>query len=201
MIKIALVPVSVVAGVLHVALTDQGALPSTTALTTDELLMDSAKRLAGEIAPAYLDTPRSQVGAYGGGDSIAVAYVLPLPGGIGLPDGYAWVELSETDKVLTDGESFIIAHSLSLLTNSIGRDMTAFHLVKDVFTVSDLRSVFEALWRCTLDEPNFRRDLLRARDAVVDTGRTSPNGRGRPGALYVRGPAHRLTPPISRPGE
>ncbi len=73
---------------------------------------------------------------------------------------------------------------------------TAF--LDEPFTLGELRRVYEAVWGETLHEGNFRRKVLSTPGFVEQTGRTAPTD-GRPAALYRRGDATRLHPPILRP--
>jgi len=73
---------------------------------------------------------------------------------------------------------------------------TAF--LDEPFTLGELRRVYEAVWGEPLHEGNFRRKVLSTNGFVEPTGRTAPTD-GRPAALYRRGIATRLHPPILRP--
>jgi 8-oxo-dGTP diphosphatase len=73
---------------------------------------------------------------------------------------------------------------------------TAF--VDEPFTIGELRRVYEAVWGETLHEGNFRRKVLSTAGFVEPTGATAPTY-GRPAALYRRGRATRLHPPVLRP--
>ncbi len=73
---------------------------------------------------------------------------------------------------------------------------TAF--LDEPFTLGELRRVYEAVWGQALHEGNFRRKVLSTPGFVESTGETAPTD-GRPAALYRRGPATRLHPPILRP--
>jgi 8-oxo-dGTP diphosphatase len=73
---------------------------------------------------------------------------------------------------------------------------TAF--LDEPFTLGELRRVYEAVWGETLHEGNFRRKVLSTPAFVEPTGRTAPTD-GRPAALYRRGEATQLHPPILRP--
>jgi 8-oxo-dGTP diphosphatase len=73
---------------------------------------------------------------------------------------------------------------------------TAF--LDEPFTLGELRRVYEAMWGEPLHEGNFRRKVLSTNGFVEPTGRTAPTD-GRPAALYRRGAATRLHPPILRP--
>jgi 8-oxo-dGTP diphosphatase len=73
---------------------------------------------------------------------------------------------------------------------------TAF--LDEPFTLGELRRIYEAVWGEPLHEGNFRRKVLSTPGFVEPTGRTAPTV-GRPAALYCRGAATRLHPPILRP--
>jgi len=73
---------------------------------------------------------------------------------------------------------------------------TAF--LDEPFTLGELRRVYEAVWGEHLHEGNFRRKVLSTPGFVEPTGATAPTD-GRPAALYRRGEATHLHPPILRP--
>jgi 8-oxo-dGTP diphosphatase len=73
---------------------------------------------------------------------------------------------------------------------------TAF--LDEPFTLGELRRVYEAVWGEQLHEGNFRRKVLSTPGFVEATGETAPTD-GRPAALYRRGGATRLHPPLLRP--
>jgi 8-oxo-dGTP diphosphatase len=79
----------------------------------------------------------------------------------------------------------------SLATAFVGRE----------FTLSELRSVYEAAWGEELDPGNFRRKVLSTPGFVIATGRRGqpgPEG-GKPPDTYRAGATVRLDPPLRRP--
>lgn len=66
------------------------------------------------------------------------------------------------------------------------------------FTVAQLRRVYEAVWGRPLDPRNFHRKVTGVPGLLVDTGSVHAEGRGRPAAVYRRGPATALHPPLLR---
>ena len=68
------------------------------------------------------------------------------------------------------------------------------------FTIGDLRTVYEAVWGEPLDPRNFSRKVTGTKDFVQPTGASRAPETGRPAALYRRGPARTLYPPILRNG-
>ena len=68
----------------------------------------------------------------------------------------------------------------------------------DVFTIGELRRVYEAIWGVELDPANFARKVLSVRGFVEETGRVISQGPGRPAREYRLGPIRTLHPPIVR---
>ena len=72
----------------------------------------------------------------------------------------------------------------------------------EVFTVAELRHVYQAVWGVPLDPRNFHRKTTGTQGFLVPVGRDSAPGPGggRPAALYRRGDASLLHPAMLRPG-
>jgi 8-oxo-dGTP diphosphatase len=66
------------------------------------------------------------------------------------------------------------------------------------FTVTQLRRVYEAVWRRTLDPRNFQRKVTSTPGFLEPTATRVTGVRGRPAQLYRRGPATALHPPMLR---
>jgi 8-oxo-dGTP diphosphatase len=73
---------------------------------------------------------------------------------------------------------------------------TAF--CQEPFTIADLRKVYEVVWDTTLDPGNFSRKVTRTDGFVIATGDHRVGDNGRPPALYRRGEAVTLYPPMLR---
>jgi len=69
---------------------------------------------------------------------------------------------------------------------------------RDMFTVAELRRVYEIVWGTPLDPRNFHRKVTGAERFLVDTVQASSSG-GRPAPLYRRGDTDILHPPMLRP--
>jgi 8-oxo-dGTP diphosphatase len=67
-----------------------------------------------------------------------------------------------------------------------------------VFTIGDLRHVYEVVWDEPIDPRNFSRKLAQTKGFVEPTGGKRTPDTGRPAALYRRGPAQILNPPLMR---
>lgn len=66
------------------------------------------------------------------------------------------------------------------------------------FTMTDLRQVYEIVWDTTLDPRNFHRKVSGTDGFLVPTGERAFRQVGRPAAVYRRGPATLLYPPMLR---
>jgi 8-oxo-dGTP diphosphatase len=67
------------------------------------------------------------------------------------------------------------------------------------FTISQLRTVYEAVWGAPLDPRNFHRKVTATDGFVEPVGASTSDGRGRPAQLFRRGTAEILYPPMLRP--
>jgi len=66
------------------------------------------------------------------------------------------------------------------------------------FTIGDLRKVYEVVWNTPLDPRNFSRKVAHTEGFIEPTGTKRNPDTGRPAALYQRGPAQTLNPPLLR---
>jgi 8-oxo-dGTP diphosphatase len=66
------------------------------------------------------------------------------------------------------------------------------------FTVNELRRVYETVWGHALDPRNFHRKVTSVDGFLIATGERTTRDGGRPAALYHRGPATLMHPPILR---
>jgi 8-oxo-dGTP diphosphatase len=108
--------------------------------------------------------------------------------GVGSPDG----------APLAFDHARVIADGIERARAKLEYTTLATAFLDEPFTLGELRRVYEAVWGETLHEGNFRRKVLSTPGFVEPTGRTAPTD-GRPAALYARGKATQLHPPILRP--
>ncbi|WP_237048275.1 NUDIX hydrolase [Lentzea guizhouensis] len=66
------------------------------------------------------------------------------------------------------------------------------------FTVAELRRVYEIVWGVELDPRNFHRKVTGVEGMLEATGESTTRDGGRPAALFRRGPASVLHPPLVR---
>jgi len=72
------------------------------------------------------------------------------------------------------------------------------------FTITQLRTTYEAIWGSALDPRNFHRKATKTASFIEPTGGTVREGAGRPATLYrlvpgVDDTAFVLDPPLRRP--
>lgn len=182
-------------------------------LRDDEDLRAAADReLREETA---LDSSRlhmEQVGTYGApgrdprGRVVTVAYLaiapsLPVPTAGSDARAARWVPV---DAALDPGAALafdhdrILADGVERARRRLEHTTLATAFCAEPFTIGDLRRVYEVVWGAPLDPRNFNRKVTRTEGMLVPTGRTRGSETGRPAALYRRGPATTLYPPMLR---
>jgi 8-oxo-dGTP diphosphatase len=121
-----------------------------------------------------------------------------IPGGM-------WIDARETYG-LAEGDRKVMEYAVFRLRAKLGYTTIAFHLMPDLFTLSELQSVFETILGRPLDKRNFRRRMATL-GILSGTRQTRRDGSHRPARLYRfrrdRDPTDYLTPPwaSSQPGE
>ncbi|MFF0244851.1 NUDIX hydrolase [Streptosporangium sandarakinum] len=143
------------------------------------------------------------------GRVITVAYLalgpdLPLP--VAGTDAAAarWEPVS---SALAPGTSLAFDHAeilsdgLERARSQLEHTTVAAAFCPEPFTVGDLRHIYEAVWGFKLDPSNFRRKVTRTEGFLEPTGERRFPETGRPAALYRRGSASLLIPPLLRSSE
>lgn len=188
----------------------------------DETLDDAARRILRTVAgidalvdPDHL-THLEQLRTYGDprrdarARVVSVAYLAFTPIGAlpaAMPDGPTRRFVPATDLAGLGGEvrlafdhDRIVPDAVERVRAKLEYTPLALAFVEEPFTLGDVRQVYEAVWGLGLDRANFRRKVTTTPGFVVPTGETAPPGRGggRPPALYRRGTARALHPPMLR---
>ncbi len=192
-----------------------------------EDLPDAAGRILANETGGLGGTYLEQLGTYGtpGRDPrmrvISVAYLAfapelpePHPGGtakaaawvpvgvLGLAEGCPRQQTGTTRKLAFD-HAQIVADGLERARSKLEYSPLATAFVVEPFTISELRTVYEAVWGESLHAGNFHRKVLSVPGFIESTGETTQAGgpRGGPRSrLYRSGDARLLHPALLRPG-
>ena len=179
-------------------------------LRSDEPLEDAARReLAEETA---LDSGRlhlEQLGAYSAPDRdprgrvitmafLAIAPGLPVPVAGSDARAARWAPVETAASGLAFDHDRILADGLERARSMLENTTLATAFCPDTFTIGELRQVYQVVWGIPLDPRNFNRKVANAAGFVLPTARTRSQETGRPAALYRRGPATTLYPPLLR---
>lgn len=207
-------------GELHVLLVERGndpyqgqlALPGGF-LRAGENLRDAARRELAE--ETNLDGSRlhlEQLRTYAEPDRdprgrvitvayLAIAPTLPAPvAGTDARDA-RWEPVSAvefTPSALAFDHGQILRDGLDRARGKLEYTTLATVFCPDVFTIGELRQVYETVWGMPVDPRNFNRKVNRSEGFVVPTGAKRQPPTGRPALLYRRGPATNLYPPMLR---
>ena len=179
-------------------------------LRQSEDLPDAARRelrVTGvHLGPAHLEQlatfgaprrdPRARI--------VSVAYLAVLPS---LPQPTAgtdavaagWQPAAEMlERRLPFDHSAVLAAGVERARSKLEYTSLATAFVGPTFTIADLRRVYEITWGRPLDPGNFHRKVLGSEGFVQRVDGERSGGRGRPAALYQKGHATLLNPPILR---
>ncbi len=138
---------------------------------------------------------------------ITVAYLAIAPG---LPTPSAgtdarhavWMPvepyLGPEAKSLAFDHTTILRDGVERARSKLEYTTVAAAFCDDTFTIGQLRHVYEMVWGYRLDAGNFHRKVLRTEGFLIPTGRQRVTDVGRPAALYRRGEAQVLYPPMLR---
>ncbi|MET0190635.1 MAG: NUDIX hydrolase [Pseudonocardia sediminis] len=204
---------------LHVLLIERGeqpflgswALPGGFVMPDEDLTDTASRRLAeetgadtGQAVVGYLE----QLASYAAPDRdprgrvLSVGYLAllpdlpdPTPGGDAVAS--AWRPVDEVGELGFDHER-ILAEGVERARSKLEYTTLAASFCSAEFTVTDLRRVYEAVWRTSLDPRNFQRKVTSTEGFLVPTSTLVTGGRGRPPRLFRRGPATALHPPMLR---
>ncbi|GAA0413437.1 NUDIX hydrolase [Acrocarpospora corrugata] len=156
-----------------------------------------------EQVRAYSDPDRDPRGRV-----ITVAYLAlgpDLPRPVAGTDARqaAWTpvaEVLEGRMILAFDHRTILRDALERARTQLEHTTVAARFCPEPFTVGELRRIYEVVWGFKLDPSNFRRKMTRAEAFLEPTGEQRFPEVGRPAALYRRGSARFLIPPLLRTG-
>jgi 8-oxo-dGTP diphosphatase len=190
----------------------QLALPGGFVRADEDVPLAAERELEEEthISPGPLHLEQLQTYAKPGRDPrgriVTVAYLaiapdLPLPRGDTDAAGAAWMSV---DKLVAGDGNLAFDHDEILLDgverarSKLEYTTLAAAFCPAMFTLSELRRVYEVVWGVPLDPRNFQRKVLGTAGFVVPTDQMRRQEAGRPARLYTRGEATLLYPSIMR---
>jgi 8-oxo-dGTP diphosphatase len=134
---------------------------------------------------------------------LAIAPDLPIPVA-GTDAATAHWEPVDDDRLsrgwLVFDHDVLLRDAIERARNKLEYSPLATAFCQDLFTISDLRAVYEAVWGVQLDPRNFHRKVTGVKDFVKATDERRVPPTGRPAMLYERGTAPLLHPAMLRPG-
>lgn len=167
----------------------QWALPGGWLGATENLEAAASRTLAETtaLAPSYLE----QLYAFGAVDRspgrvVSIVYwalvredvaAVPLPE----DENVAWFDASDLPDLAFD-HAHIVDYALWRLRNKVGYSRIAHGLLPELFTLADLREVYEAIGGRRLDPANFRRQVEGSRTLIPTAEYRT--GSHRPARLY-----------------
>jgi 8-oxo-dGTP diphosphatase len=137
---------------------------------------------------------------------VSVAYLafapeLPEPRAGSDAAGAEWKPVDRLPPLAFDHDR-IVDHGLERARSKLEYTPLATAFVGELFTISELRAVYEAVWGEPLHPANFHRKVLSVPGLLESTGETTERGgaQGGPRArLYRAGDARLLHPALLRP--
>ncbi|MBX3071733.1 MAG: hypothetical protein KF883_14605 [Thermomicrobiales bacterium] len=164
----------------------------------DETAMRLVRTTLG-FSEQYMEQLYSLSHSEGDDWSIIVSYIalIRTPDELVAPFEGAWVRQAVLTP-LSSSDQRVLDYALFRLRAKLGYTTIAFHLMPELFTLSELQSVFETILGRTLDKRNFRRRMATL-GILAGTRETRRDGSHRPARLYRflpdRDPTDYLTPP------
>jgi 8-oxo-dGTP diphosphatase len=180
-------------------------------LRPEEDLREAAERELEEET-GLTDLHLEQLATYGAperdprGRVVSVAYLAIAPD-LPLPRSGSDARNARYEPVPSIRGKLVFDHA-TILDDAVERARGRLELTTlaaafcaEEFTIGDLRRVYEVVWDMPLDPRNFNRKVLHTEGFVEATGGKRWPETGRPAALYRRGPAQTLYPPMLRQPE
>ena len=194
---------------------DSWAIPGGFVRPDEDLDTAAVRELAEETSISQEPGHLEQFGTYGHPDRdprmrvVSVGYWaivpdLPTPKG-GSDAAYAELvpvaELESGRIRLAFDHDRIVADGIARARSRLEDTTIATRFCPPEFTISDLRRVYDAVWDSELDPGNFQRKIKQTAGFLKPIKQTTRSGDkgGRPAALWTRGPAESLSPPLTRP--
>ena len=185
------------------------ALPGGFLREGEDLLEAAGRELKEETGLDGAGLHLEQLAAYGAPDRdprgrvVSVAYLalapdLPIPTAGSDAQSARWAPAHAIRDELAFDHAGILDDAIERARARLEYTTLATAFCGAAFTIGDLRTIYEAVWGTPLDPRNFNRKVVHTEGFVEATGGKRVSGTGRPAALYRRGPATALSPPLLR---
>jgi 8-oxo-dGTP diphosphatase len=182
------------------------ALPGGFVRVSESVEAAAARELAEETGVAGLHL--EQLATYGEPRRdprmrvVSVAYLalapdLPVPVAGTDAAAASWVPVSEVSALAFD-HARILEDGVERARAKLEYTPLGAEFCPSEFTVAELRRVYEIVWGVSLDPRNFHRKVTGVEGLLTPTGETTSRDGGRPAALFRRGAASVLYPPLVR---
>ncbi len=189
----------------------QSALPGGFLRAGEDLREAAERELAEETGLDGSGLHLEQLAAYGAPDRdprgrvVSVAYLaiapnLPAPRAGSDARSARWAPVDQVREALAFDHAAILDDAVERARERLEFTTLAAAFCGPAFTIGDLRTVYEVVWNMPLDPRNFSRKVTHTEGFVESTGTKRMPETGRPAALYRRGPAQALNPPLMRTG-
>jgi 8-oxo-dGTP diphosphatase len=178
-------------------------------LRVDEDVVDAAERelkeetgldgssLHLEQLPVFAAPGRDPRGRVVTVPYLAIAPNLPVPVAGSDATGARWEPVDAAGPLAFDHDA-ILGVAVERARGMLEHTTIATAFCGEEFTIGDLRHVYEVVWQRRLDPRNFNRKVGQTEGFVEPTGGKRAQDTGRPAALYRRGAATTLYPPMLR---
>jgi 8-oxo-dGTP diphosphatase len=190
-------------------------LPGGFVLPNEDLLDTASRRLSEETGLELAGHHLEQLASYAAPDRDPRGRVLTVGHLVMVPrppestagadaGGTAWHPVAKlldgaaADALLAFDHGRILADGVERAQAKLEYSTLAAAFCPPEFTVTQLRRVYEAVWRRTLDPRNFQRKVTSTPGFLEPTAMRMTGVRGRPAQLYRRGQATALHPPMLR---
>jgi ADP-ribose pyrophosphatase YjhB (NUDIX family) len=161
-------------------------------VAADESIDDAASRTVAELT-GLNNLYMRQVGAFGSTDRdpgervISIAYyalinVSHYDERLRLDHGVEWINVEELPKLYSDHNE-MVRKALKLMRQKLRTEPVGFRLLPDLFTLTQLQKLYEAVNGEVLDKRNFRK-RIKEMDFIEKTELIDKSGSKRGAFLY-----------------